>query len=177
MTAGRWAKAPAGERPNQDGAAGTMHGKSCVLRELCLRRRETRMVRRGETAIAHALSSASQLASSEVIADSTICPMHAYALFPIGSAACRIVRRVVQEASGGTKFVDGDCDRWDRDLPRPSVLKGSDSQRYCSCEKLQACPTQQGDVSSPCEHSLHAAGRAWGTLREGIPIALWANTL
>ena len=70
MTAGRWAKAPAGERPNQDGVAGTMHGKSCVLRELCVRRRETRMLRRGEAAIAHALSSASQLASSEVIADS-----------------------------------------------------------------------------------------------------------
>ena len=47
-----------------------------------------------------ALSSASQLASSEVIADSTICPMHAYALLTIGRAACRIVRRVVQEASG-----------------------------------------------------------------------------
>ena len=36
-------------------------------------------------------------------------------------------------------------------------------------------PYPQGDVSSPCEHSLHAAGRAWGTLREGIPIALWGQ--
>ena len=71
--------------------------------------------------------------------------------------------------------MDGDCDRWDRDLPWPCVLKCADSQRRCSCEKLQACPTHREMSLPPCEHSLHAAGRAWGTLREGIPIALWGQ--
>ena len=48
MTAGRWAKAPAGERPDQDGALGTMHGKSCVLKHLLLEWRATCIVPKGE---------------------------------------------------------------------------------------------------------------------------------
>ena len=31
MTAGRWAKAPAGEQTVREGALGTMHGNSCIL--------------------------------------------------------------------------------------------------------------------------------------------------
>ena len=56
---------------------------------------------------------------------------------------------------------------------RPCVM--ATLSKWALAVDIVSLPYPQGDVPSPCEHSLHAAGRAWGALRKGIPIAPWGQ--